>query len=167
MPHGSVSEIIPAPSAAVFDLLHDYGRRLEWDTLLSAAYLTDGFTQAELGATSVCVGRRSLGAIALKTMYVTFDRPRLAAVKMVNCPLLFAAWAASIRHDDLGGNESRVTYTWTFSARPRWLGWLLEPLMNRVFRRETRQRLAALRKFVQAGRTSPANSLAAAHSADV
>ena len=31
MPHGEVSEIIAAPASAVFDLLHDYARRLEWE----------------------------------------------------------------------------------------------------------------------------------------
>ena len=46
MPHGEVSETIPAPSSAVFDLLHDYARRLEWDTLLQSAYLDDGHTAA-------------------------------------------------------------------------------------------------------------------------
>jgi hypothetical protein len=146
MPHGSESAVIPAPSGAVFDLLHDYERRLEWDTLLSAAYLTDGHTQAGTGVTSVCVGRRSLGGIALKTVYVTFDRPRLAAVKMVNRPPLFDTWAASIRHEDIDADSSRITYTWTFAARPRWLAWLLEPMMQRVFAWETRKRLAALRR---------------------
>jgi hypothetical protein len=145
MPHGSLSETIPAPSGDVFDLVHDYDRRLSWDTLLSAAYLTDGSQQAGLGATSVCVGRRSLLGIALKTVYVAFDRPRLAAVKMVNHPALFGTWAASIRHDDLPAGQSRITYTWTFTARPRWLAWLVEPIMQRVFCWETRRRLAALR----------------------
>src|SRR5262245_60001595 len=54
MPHGEVSAIIPAPCADVFDLVHDYDRRLTWDTLLQEAYLDDGFTRAEKGATSVC-----------------------------------------------------------------------------------------------------------------
>jgi hypothetical protein len=80
MAHGELTEIIPAPSQAVFDLIHDYSRRLEWDTLLQAAYLADGYTSAGKGVTSVCVGRSSLGGIALKTVYVTFDRPTLAAV---------------------------------------------------------------------------------------
>ena len=146
MPHGSVSVVIPASSADVFDLLHDYDRRLSWDTLLSAAYLTDGSTAAGLGAASVCVGRGTLSGIALKTIYVAYDRPRLAAVKMVNRPRWFDTWAASVRHDDLAPCQSRVTYTWTFTARPRWLAWLLEPVMNAIFRRETRKRLAALRR---------------------
>lgn len=146
MPHGTVSQVVPAPSAAVFALLHDYDRRLQWDTLLSAAYLDDGFTAAAKGATSVCAGRWHLGRIALKTEYVAFDPPRLAAVKMINRPPLFESWAASIHHEDLDASSSRVTYTWTFTARPRSLRWLLEPLMNRLFHAETKKRLAALAK---------------------
>ena len=145
MPHGEVSEIISAPSAEVFDLLHDYEHRLDWDTLLQAAYLTGGATEAGKGVTSVCVGRSSLGGLALETVYVSFDRPRVAAVKLVNSPWLFATWAASIRHADLGPAESRVTCTWHFTARPRLLRWLLEPIMSVVFRWETRKRLIALR----------------------
>src|SRR5437870_13017399 len=49
MAHGEVSEVIPASAAEVFELLHDYGRRLSWDTLLSAAYLDDGFTEGRKG----------------------------------------------------------------------------------------------------------------------
>ena len=148
MPHGTVSQIIPAPSAAVFELLHDYDRRLQWDTLLSAAYLADGHTAAAKGAISVCVGRWYLGRIALKTEYMAFDPPRLAAVKMINRPPFFDSWAASIHHEDLDANSSRVTYTWTFTARPRWLCWLVEPVMNRMFRVETKKRLAALARFL-------------------
>lgn len=145
MPHGEVSAVIPAPSGAVFDLIHDYARRLEWDPLLSAAYLDDGHSVAAKGATSVCVGRRSLGSIALKTVYVTFERPHLAAVKMVNAPPFFQSWAASIEHQDVSPGESRITYRFHFTSKPRWLRFLLDPLMERVFAWETRKRLSALR----------------------
>ncbi len=80
MPHGTVTEIIPARSHAVFRLLHDYDRRMEWDTLLQSAHLCDGWTAAELHATSICTGRWYLGGIALKTEYVSFNPPELAAV---------------------------------------------------------------------------------------
>jgi hypothetical protein len=145
MAHGAVSEVIGAPSAEVFDLVHDYGRRLEWDTLLRAAYLDDGFTAAGPGATSVCVGRRSVGGFAFKTVYVSFDRPRVAAVKLVNRPRLFDKWAASIRHEDLEPGRSRITYTFQFTTRPAALRWLLEPVLLAAFRWETRKRLRALR----------------------
>lgn len=150
MPHGEVSEIIPAPAGAVFDLVHDYERRLTWDTLLSEAYLTDGWKQAEKGAISVCRGRRSLGGIALKTVYVSFDRPRVAAVKMVNKPPFFATWAASIRHEEIGPSESRITYVFHFTAGPRVLRWLLEAIMSFVFRWETKKRLTALKRYFAA-----------------
>ena len=151
MAHGRVSAIIPAPSAAVFDLLHDYERRLEWDTLLQAAYLDDGFTAAAKGATAVCVGRRSLGGIALKTVYVTFERPKVAAVKMVNPPPFFATWAASIRHEDRADGHSAITYTFNFTAKLRWCRAVLEPLMRLVFIWETRRRLRALAAHFRAG----------------
>jgi Polyketide cyclase / dehydrase and lipid transport len=151
MAHGEVSAIIPAPSADVFDLVHDYDRRLSWDTLLRAAYLDDGFTRAEKGATSVCVGRRSLGGLAFKTVYVSFQRPKVAAVKLVNTPWFFAAWAASIRHADLEPGQSRITYTFQFTAKPRPLRWLLEPFMLLAFRWETTKRLHALRDHFARG----------------
>jgi hypothetical protein len=146
MAHAEISELISAPSGAVFDLLHDYTRRLEWDTLLQAAYLEDGAVAAK-GVTAVCVGRKSLGSIALKTVYVTFERPTLAAVKMVNAPLFFESWAASIRHEDVSAHESRLTYKFHFTTRPRFLRFVLDPLMKRVFIWETRKRLRALKAF--------------------
>ena len=66
MVNGQVSEIIPVASHVAFDLIHDYTRRLEWDTLLQAAYLDGGDIAAGNERPSVCVGRRSLGGIALR-----------------------------------------------------------------------------------------------------
>jgi hypothetical protein len=157
MPHGEASEIIPASSGEVFDLLHGYSRRLEWDTLLRAAYLEDGQTAAGKGVTSVCVGRWSLGGIALRTVYVSFERPKVAAVKMLNTPPFFESWAASIHHADLPGGESRITYQFHFTTRPHVLRFILDPVMERVFEWETRRRLRALKLFFSANRdASPA-----------
>src|SRR5262245_5201636 len=125
MAHGKASAMIPAPSEAVFDLVHDYGRRLEWDTLLQAAYLVDGATQAGPGVASVCQGRWYLGSIALKTVYVSFDRPRVTAVKMINTPPFFQTWAASIRHQDIGDGTSQITYQFHFTVKPSWLAFIL------------------------------------------
>lgn len=147
MAHAEISELIPAPSGVVFDLLHDYTRRLEWDTLLQAAYLEDGARVAAKGVTAVCVGRKSLGSIALKTVYVTFERPTLAAVKMVNRPPFFESWAASIRHEDVSAHDSRLTYKFHFISRPRFLRFVLDPVLKRLFIWETRKRFRALKAF--------------------
>lgn len=146
MPTGSVTEEIAASSAEVFALLHDYSRRLEWDTLLRAAYLEQA-RRAELGAISVCAGKWHLGGIAIRSRYVAFRPPRLAAVEMINRPPFFASFAASIRHQDLGPTRSSVTYRYTFTAKPRVLRFVLHPVMALVFRAETRKRLAALKAF--------------------
>jgi hypothetical protein len=147
MPRGTVIEIIPAAQADVFRLLHDYGRRLEWDTLLQAASLTDGFTEAGLHAASICKGRLLLGSIAMKTVYVSFRPPDVSAVKLVDRPPLFDSFAATIHHRDLGDGSSSVEYNYSFTARPFWLRWLLHPVMQAMFRFETKRRLRALRKF--------------------
>jgi len=151
MPHGSIADTIPAISADVFRLLHDYNRRLEWDTLLQDARLCDNLTEARLHATSVCTGRWYLGGIALRTEYVSFNPPHVAAVKMLNRPPFFETFAATIRHHDLGDGSSTIEYKYNFTARPPWLRWLLHPVMACVFRWETRKRLGALRRwFVKA-----------------
>ena len=66
---------------------------------------------------------------------------------MVNSPPFFDKWAASIRHEDIAPNQSHISYTFHFSAKPRWLRWLLEPIMLQVFKWETRKRLSALRDY--------------------
>jgi hypothetical protein len=156
MPHGRVTEIVPAPRERVFRLLHDYDRRLEWDTLLRAARIGDGFAAAQLHATSVCTGRWLLAGISLVTEYVSFDPPRLAAVKMIDRPPFLDSFAASIRHRDRADGSSSVEYQYHFTARPTWLAPLLHPLMAALFRRETPKRLRALRQFfAQAASANP------------
>ncbi len=146
MPRGSVVERIPAGRADVFRLVHDYDRRLEWDTLLQSAALTEG-AKAGLHAIAVCKGRFWLGGIEIESEYVSFREPDVAAVKMVNRAPFFDSFAATIRHTDLGNGWSQVEYIYQFSSRPSWLRWLLHPVMHSVLRWETRRRLRSLRKY--------------------
>jgi hypothetical protein len=148
MVHARVSEDLPASAADVFALVHDYDRRLEWDTLLREAYV-EGDAAPAKGIVTVCTGRWVLGGFSLRTIYVSFVPGVVAAVKMLNRPPFFERWAASIRHVALGERESRITYTYNFRARPRFLRFLLEPILARVFRWETHRRLRALRGALQ------------------
>lgn len=134
---------MPCSSVIVFDLLHDYSRRLEWDTLLREARFTQGHTCAKTGATTLCVGRSFLGWVGIETTYATFTPGEAAAVRMINRPVFFDSFAASIRHQD-AGEGSTVTYKFNFRSRPLWLRWLMEPIMLRVLCYETRRRLKAL-----------------------
>ncbi len=154
MPAAVVTQQMPADSRAVFETLHDYERRLEWDTLLREARLTRGSEKAEKGATSLCVGRPFFGIFGLETRYITFRPPEIAAVTLVNRPPLFAGFSASIRHDD-NKDGSTLTYRFHFSAKPRVFRWLLEPLMLRALKWETARRLAALAEYVRPGNVIP------------
>lgn len=147
MPHGQVTDVIPAPADDVFRLLHDYNRRLEWDTLLQAAYLLDNCQAAGLGVKSVCKGKRALGGIALTTEYISFRPPDVAAVRMVNRPPFFDTFAATIRHQAQTDGSSKIEYNYNFTSRPRWLRFLLDPIMSFCFKMETKKRLAALRRY--------------------
>jgi len=95
-----------------------------------------------------------LTGLAFKTVYVTFERPTRAAVKLVNAPLFFETWAASIQHQDLSAQESRIIYTLHFMVKPRLLRPLLDPLIERVFRWETAKRLRALQRHFARETTS-------------
>ncbi|MEK7950259.1 SRPBCC family protein [Luteolibacter soli] len=148
MPSATVSYPMPCSSAVVFELLHDYDRRLEWDTLLREARLTRGHTVAEKGATSLCVGKPFFGWIGIETRYLTFVPGSIAAVEMINRSPFFEHFAASIRHED-APEGSRLTYKLNFSARPRFLRCLLHPVMLVALRYETRKRLAALAGFLR------------------
>jgi Polyketide cyclase / dehydrase and lipid transport len=149
MPTAEIKETIPASSDAVFELIHDYRKRLEWDTLLQEAYLEPEFENSALGAVSVCKGRATLGGIAVRTQYVSFEKGKVAAVKMLNRPPFFETFAASIRHHAINDQCSEVIYKFNFSARPRRLRFILNPVMRAVFKWETRRRLRALKEFFQ------------------
>jgi hypothetical protein len=144
-----VSIEIDAPNDAVFDLIHDYSCRLDWDTMLSEARLLGGATEAGPGVRSVCVGTWRSAFLALETEYVRFEPGRVAAVKLTTRPPFFEHFAATLRHDPIGEVRSRTTYIYFFRARPRFLAPLLEPVMNVLLRREVRQRLRSLANFLE------------------
>lgn len=68
MPTAAITQLMPCSSVVVFGLLHDYARRLEWDTLLREARFTRGHIIAAAGATTICVGRPFFGIIGIETI---------------------------------------------------------------------------------------------------
>jgi hypothetical protein len=150
MPKGTLPIEIEASCEAVFALVHDYERRLRWDTLLSEATLLGGAEAAGRGVRTRCVGTWRSGRIALETEYITFEPGRVAAVRLVNRPPLFAQFAATIRHKPLTAGRSLLTYIYSFRARPRWLAFALEPILHAALRRETAARLRSLKAFLEA-----------------
>lgn len=149
MPTGTASIEIHASSEAIFDLIHDYDRRLEWDPFLRDARLIDGASHAGLGVESRCTARWLAGGMAMDTVYVSFNRPTVAAVKMTRGPWILRSFAASLRQEPRDSRTTRVTYRYHFESRSRLLSWLIDPIVGKVFHRETTRRLSALKAFLE------------------
>jgi hypothetical protein len=140
---------IRASPEAVFDLIHDYARRLEWDPFLKEACLLEGAEAAGLGVTARCTARNGFFGLAMETVYISFDRPKVAAVRMTKGPAVLETFAASLRQEGLGSGVTRVTYRFNFSTRPHWLRAIAEPIAAALFRSEVRGRLEALRRHLE------------------
>jgi len=146
---------IDASCEEVFDVIHDYRIRLRWDTLLSKACMVEeGVGEAGVGVRTLCVGRAAFGRVGVETVYVSFQRGRVAAVKMTQGPWFLEDFAASILHATIpspAGVRSRVTYNLRIAARPKWLRFVMNPVLRLVFRVETGKRLEALKRYVERG----------------
>jgi ribosome-associated toxin RatA of RatAB toxin-antitoxin module len=140
------SIVIAASPDELFALTQDYARRLEWDPFLKSAELLDGAPAAGVGVRAYCVAHSGLG---METQYVSFNPPRVCAVKMTRGPRLIRSFAGSWRFERVASGRTRVSFRYRIQARPRWLAWLLTPALAWVFARDTRKRLAALKVAVE------------------
>jgi ribosome-associated toxin RatA of RatAB toxin-antitoxin module len=150
MPTFERSIEIAASADDLFWGMQDYGRRLAWDTFLSEARLVDA-AEPKVGVRAYCVDRRGRG---METVYVSFRPPERVAVKMTRGPWMFRSFAGTWMYDALGPRRTRVTFRYHVEARPH-LGPLTDWILARVFEREMKERLEALRDAVDAGRLPP------------
>lgn len=140
------SIVIRATPEALFALTQDYGRRLEWDPFLKEARLVGGATASAVGVRAYCVARSGLG---METEYVSFQPPRVTAVRMTRGPWIIESFAGSWRFMKGGEAATRVVFKYQVRARPRWLARLLTPILTRVFARDVRKRLRGLKIAVE------------------
>ena len=116
MKHIRFSEQITvgAPQEAVFNFSQDYGRRLEWDTFLKRAELINGATRAGLGVKAYCVSK---GGYKMETEYVSYQAPKVTAVKISKGPYMFKNFVGSWNFRKLSEQETEVLFTYAFSLR--------------------------------------------------
>ncbi|RMX01380.1 SRPBCC family protein [Allofranklinella schreckenbergeri] len=133
---------IAASAATCFDLSQDYALRPLWDSLTPharPATAADGTRVAHCPA--------PLG-MAFDVAYVSFQRPRVAAFRLLRGPWLFAALAGSWRFVPDGPGRCRVHFTYHLRLH-RAVAWLLTPLVGRYVQRQSRQRLRALKRLAE------------------
>ena len=135
---------IKRTQAEVFDLTQDYENRLNWDTFLTKADLLDGATEAGMGVKSYCAAHNGLG---METEYVSFQRPKVTAVKMTKGPFVFKSFLGSWRFHPITPEETEVVFLYSFQLRfPFNLG---NFLAKRILRKEVQGRLRDLKIFME------------------
>lgn len=97
-----------------FDFTQDYDQRLIWDTFLKQADLIDGATKADKGVKAYCVAKNGLGMV---TEYVSFNRPKATAIKMIKGPFMFKTFLGSWTFKALKPNLCEVIFLYSFKLR--------------------------------------------------
>jgi hypothetical protein len=81
----------------------------------------------------------------METVYVSFEPPSVAAVRMTRGPFFIKTFAASWRFSDAGSGATHVSFKY-FLDLHRPFGFLM-PFVVRLFHRETQQRIDGLKHF--------------------
>jgi hypothetical protein len=141
--------VMPACAADVFEAFHNHTVRRKWDTLLAHAAVEGGGNYPYVGAITVNEGRGWKRLFAMRTRFVNYRPAQVAAAVLVEPAGCFHWWAASMRHREIDDRSSELVYTFSVQLRPRWLGRVLDPLVNRIFESETRNRFAAMETYLR------------------
>ena len=99
--------IINSTQEIVFDYTQNYDERLSWDTFLKEAKLVNGATKADKGVRAYCVAKMGLG---METEYVSFNRPKVTAIKMTRGPFLFGTFSGSWTFNEINPGSTEVIF---------------------------------------------------------
>ena len=136
--------IVDKNPTVVFDHTQDYSKRLVWDTFLKKADLIHGATEPNVGVKAWCVARNGLG---METEYVTYQRPKVTAIKMTRGPYLFTSFLGSWNFKDLGDEKTEVAFLYAFSLRFPFN--LFTAAIKNNLQKNVRKRLADLKKSIE------------------
>jgi hypothetical protein len=128
----------------VFDFTQDYAHRLVWDKFLIRAELVNGARQAGLGEKAYCVARNGIG---MEIEYVSFQRPKVTAVRMTKGPYLFKSFLGSWTFHPIAPDETEVIFLYAFTLRFPFN--LASFLVKYLLQREVKARLTDLKAYLE------------------
>lgn len=135
--------IIDDIAERVFDFTQDYSNRLKWDTFLKRADLIDGATIADKGVKAYCVAKNGIG---METEYVTFNRPKVTAIKMTKGAFMFTSFLGSWTFKEIE-NKTEVIFLYTFTFRFPFN--LFTNIIKHNLQNNVRQRLIDLKTIIE------------------
>jgi ribosome-associated toxin RatA of RatAB toxin-antitoxin module len=136
--------LINENAQTIFDYTQDYDNRLTWDTFLKKAELIEGATKADKGVKAYCVAQNGLGMV---TEYITFNRPKVTAIKMTKGPFLFKSFLGSWTFKEINKDKTEVIFLYSFGLRFPFN--LLSYFIKRNLQNNVRQRLIDLKNCVE------------------
>ncbi|NVJ48200.1 MAG: SRPBCC family protein [Cytophagia bacterium] len=137
------SILIESKSEKIFNITQDYKQRLLWDTFLKKAELI-GTDEARLGQKAWCVSKHGLG---METEYISFNRPKVTAIKQSRKSLLFKSFAGSWVFEDRGPEATEVTFTYSYQLNFPFS--VLKSLLNKILVKNVQQRLKDLKRYTE------------------
>jgi hypothetical protein len=140
---------MPARPDIVFDAFHYHEWRHRWDSLVRATHVLGGAPCPFVGAVTDNAGAGLLRGLSMRTRFVSYDRPHVAAAAMIGASFPFTRWAASMRHRAIDAERSLLIYTYSFEVSPSWLRWPMARITASAFEWQTRRRFARLQNFLQ------------------
>ncbi len=127
-----------------FDYTQDYDKRLTWDTFLKRAELINGAEKADMGVKSYCVAKNGIG---METEYVSFNRPKVTAVKMTNGPFMFKSFLGSWTFKEVEDKLTEVVFLYSFQLRFPFN--LASKVIKNILKKNVKQRLNDLKKNIE------------------
>lgn len=155
MKHLIETKEILAPPKLVFEAINNYGRRLEWDTLLRNAEVISACgsllplnTPLVAGMIVRSYARWLSGGVVMDTLYTVCEFPN-AELVMVKGPWFFKSFHAKAHLEEMPDGSVRWHGEYTFTCRPRALRWIVEPIVTWFFLRETKMRVSGLSQWLK------------------
>lgn len=107
--------LIDRSTEAVFDLSQDYALRHRWDTLTPAACLVQNAPQAWPGAIVRCP---TIYGFRLDVAYVSWQRPSVAAFRMIRGPWWLHGAAGTWRFVPVGAQRCQAEFIYSVRLHP-------------------------------------------------
>jgi ribosome-associated toxin RatA of RatAB toxin-antitoxin module len=140
----TVSIVINESREHVFDFTQDYNKRLRWDTFLKKANLLNGALIPDKGVKAYCVAKNGLSMV---TEYVTYNRPKVTAIRMTEGPFMFKSFLGSWTFKEISADKTEAIFLYSFSLRFPFN--ILTKYIRRNLHTNVRQRLIDLKMNIE------------------
>ena len=111
---------------------------------MTKATLIGDATQAGIGVKAYCVSRNGLG---METEYITFNRPKVTAIKMTKGPYMFETFLGSWTFKEIENQKTEVVFLYSFTLSFPFN--LFKYVIKYILMNNVKQRLKDLKKCIE------------------